>query len=241
MTWGGNQFETLTTEQAPDRNAELLRYVEAEAIMNPEQFALIVVDLDDFKHINTMYGHPEGDAYLINTLQVFRETIRTRDKNDSPVPSQRQSDEDEILQGRAKDTVLANGTAIHAHGDEYWIVLRGVTDQRDVRAFIERMQTILYDLGIAASMGGVVHVNGQTALDMYTVADARANVDKLMRVPVRSPEQEAELLATAEWLETMDSSPRALEKEVEAIRFRQQIRRGETPELLKIAGIVIEY
>ena len=235
---GGNEFETLLTEQAPDRNLELLRYVEAETIMNPEEFALVVVDLDDFKHINTVYGHPEGDEYLANVLDIFQTTVRTRDESPS-IPGQRQSSDDLPQRGRAKDTVLASGTAIHAHGDEYWIVLRGITDYQDVKAFIARMQTILYDLGIGASMGGIVHSRGQTAMDMYRIADARASIDKLMRVPVRSPEQEDELLATAEWLEWMDSSPRAFEKEIEAIRFRRAVRNGEIPEILRIAKIVI--
>ena len=44
-----------------------------------EKCALLVVDLDHFKHINDRFGHLFGDSVLVQTAEILRRHFRTQD------------------------------------------------------------------------------------------------------------------------------------------------------------------
>jgi diguanylate cyclase (GGDEF)-like protein len=44
-----------------------------------DPFGLMVCDLDDFKSVNTRYGHPEGDRVLQEAANALKASIRDRD------------------------------------------------------------------------------------------------------------------------------------------------------------------
>jgi len=58
---------------------ELLLREEARAKRYPQKFSLLMIDLDDFKRINDIYGHPAGDNLLRDVAQVLLRHIRTTD------------------------------------------------------------------------------------------------------------------------------------------------------------------
>ena len=41
--------------------------------------SLILIDVDDFKHYNDLYGHPQGDRVLHDLARLLREVSRTSD------------------------------------------------------------------------------------------------------------------------------------------------------------------
>ncbi|WP_068787090.1 GGDEF domain-containing protein [Paenibacillus phocaensis] len=51
----------------------------AAAQRNNIPFTLLIVDIDHFKRVNDQYGHPAGDAVLLQIADVMRETFRPRD------------------------------------------------------------------------------------------------------------------------------------------------------------------
>jgi diguanylate cyclase (GGDEF)-like protein len=55
-------------------NAELSRHARSD-----RRFALILLDLDDFKGVNDSFGHLAGDRILRNVAEVLKESIRPGD------------------------------------------------------------------------------------------------------------------------------------------------------------------
>jgi diguanylate cyclase (GGDEF)-like protein len=65
----------------PNRRA-LIERLEAEirrSIRYKRHFSLMMIDLDDFKEINDLFGHPVGDSVLQDIAQRMLETIRDTD------------------------------------------------------------------------------------------------------------------------------------------------------------------
>lgn len=51
----------------------------ARATRAPQDICLLLIDLDHFKHVNDLYGHPTGDAMLQHTAQVLASQLRSTD------------------------------------------------------------------------------------------------------------------------------------------------------------------
>lgn len=58
----------------------LLREYWSEAFSYQHPFSIIMVDLDDFKQVNDLYGHPVGDIVLQKTAEIFLKIVRQTDK-----------------------------------------------------------------------------------------------------------------------------------------------------------------
>ena len=72
-------YDLLT--QLPNRHS-FLRHVKSlinKAERNSSEFALLFIDLDDFKVINDTYGHDYGDSVLIEAAERIRSILRDYD------------------------------------------------------------------------------------------------------------------------------------------------------------------
>jgi diguanylate cyclase (GGDEF)-like protein len=45
-----------------------------------QQLGLVMLDLDDFKHVNDTHGHPQGDIVLRSVARVLRDSAREIDE-----------------------------------------------------------------------------------------------------------------------------------------------------------------
>lgn len=75
-----------------------------------ECFALVLIDLDDFKPVNDQYGHRAGDALLAELAQRFQNSIRASD------------------------------TAARFGGDEFALLMPETSKISDLQGLIERMR-----------------------------------------------------------------------------------------------------
>jgi diguanylate cyclase (GGDEF)-like protein len=110
---------------------------------------LLMLDLDGFKPVNDLYGHPAGDHLLRQVARVIRDCIR------------------------ADDLPCRYG------GDEFAILLRDVERMpasaraEEIRASIESLPPIRPGAPqVSASIGGTLYRDGDTAESLLARADA---------------------------------------------------------------------
>ncbi|GGW60796.1 hypothetical protein GCM10008111_16170 [Alishewanella tabrizica] len=110
-----NQYDALT--QTPNRN--IMRDRIQQAISSSKRqhknFAILFIDLDNFKPVNDQYGHAAGDIVLQQVATRLTQSIRD------------------------SDTLSRYG------GDEFLVLLPEIGSREDVKAIAEKMVTGLAD------------------------------------------------------------------------------------------------
>jgi diguanylate cyclase (GGDEF)-like protein len=74
-----SQYDQLTNAANRFLLENRLDEVISLASRNSTRFALIYIDLDQFKRVNDLYGHRVGDLYLQQVAQRFAEKLRGMD------------------------------------------------------------------------------------------------------------------------------------------------------------------
>lgn len=125
----------------------------ARNTMKPQAFALLMIDIDDFKRINDTYGHLTGDSVLVAVVNKCRQSVRGED-------------------------VLAR-----YGGEEFTIILSGASLRNAVkkgRQICEAIATTRYvlegmpsqeTLALTVSIGVSVCRSGDTAASLVDRAD----------------------------------------------------------------------
>lgn len=153
------KWEDLATKDEltglPNRRA-FLNTLQSYAERKPGNYAVVFVDLNGLKAINDDLGHDAGNEFIDRAGGIMDKYTRHQESEEYP--------------GSREHDVVSKLTA-RLSGDEFGIVLPGVSTQEQVDAFTARMTKKLSEGGISASMGGRVHRPGETGLELLAAAD----------------------------------------------------------------------
>lgn len=147
-----NQLKLMATKDTltglGNRNGfnEACNRLLSRAIRYDDLFALLIIDLDNFKQVNDTLGHKEGDKVLECVAQEIRNTLRGED------------------------------AAFRFGGDEFCCLLDCVDQQciDQVAARLQRRisgNPYLLGLNISCSIGGTVYSKGDDTNSMFDRAD----------------------------------------------------------------------
>ncbi|TWX59488.1 EAL domain-containing protein [Colwellia hornerae] len=143
-------FDTLTLLPNRFLSLDRLSQMLIEAERNQEKIAILFLDLDDFKKVNDSLGHEMGDKILVNSAQRLNKVVRK------------------------EDTVGRLG------GDEFIVLLRGITNNHDaviiaenlLKTFREPFRIDGRELILTLSIGVVMYPeNGCSSSDLLRNAD----------------------------------------------------------------------
>lgn len=130
--------------------ADRFQFAVERAKRSGKSFALLMIDLNDFKSVNDHYGHPAGDAVLVTMARRLVSALR------------------------ASDTVSRLG------GDEFVLIVEAIEDPMEITQISEKLFTMLADpitlntvvVSISASIGLAWYPKDGVELnDLMKVAD----------------------------------------------------------------------
>lgn len=132
------------------------------------KFAVLLIDVDEFKVVNDSLGHSAGDELLIKIGQRLKDAVRRTDTVSRPRNS------------GIPDKAVDNDTLARLGGDEFTILLDDVRDPIEAIRVAERLQIELgppfvvdeHEMVISASIGIATSTNCHTrAEDLLRDAD----------------------------------------------------------------------
>ena len=162
----------------------------AKLIAQGKPFALLCVDLDKFTAVNNTYGHDAGDNILFQAGQRFREFIRTDNEGSREGEEDivTRKPEEEIEEQPQEWEVSRPPQAARKGGEEFNILLPGITRTEDLRTVAERIRTAFEavpfvvhvegeqrEIPVTISIGGALYKYGaDNSKDFYRLVDKEA-------------------------------------------------------------------
>jgi diguanylate cyclase (GGDEF) domain len=155
-----SEFDMLTEIQNRFAFEKRLEELIAEARRTAGMFALIYIDLNDFKQVNDRYGHQSGDIYLQKVAERMKHQLRARD-------------------------MLAR-----LGGDEFGVLVSIIHNRNEAEDILKRLECCFDEpfaikshvLHGSASIGLAVYpVDGVTDDGLMSIADAAMYVKKRLK------------------------------------------------------------
>lgn len=138
---------------------------DAGAFSAQRRFALLFIDLDDFKHVNDCHGHVVGDGLLVTVSQRIRSCLRAEDM------------------------------ACRFGGDEFVVLIADVEDQATIAGIAEKVRRHLdgdhlvagRPIHLRASVGFARYPrDGEDIQTLLSIADEAMYRDKPSSLPVET-------------------------------------------------------
>lgn len=104
-------------------------------------FGLICVDLDRFEAVNDTHGHSAGDSVLFQAGQRFLEFLRTDPEQDDQERDIVARKPEEEMEEQPQELGNNQPQALRKGGDEFNILLPGITRTQDLRSVAERIRS----------------------------------------------------------------------------------------------------
>ena len=117
-----------------------------------KKIGVIAIDLDKFKSVNDLHGHPFGDKVLVE------------------------------IAWRLSDAIRSSDTCARIGGDEFAVLAEGIDNKKDLLRVMEKLQCALetdiiinkISVRLTASMGASIHPNHGTGLETLMKAADKA-------------------------------------------------------------------
>jgi diguanylate cyclase (GGDEF)-like protein len=127
-----------------------------DLIANDEKFGLLMLDIDDFRKLNTKYGHVGADRMIRHLARTLEKTLRTKD-------------EDGV--GRTHDKVY------RLHGDEKAVLVHGINTPEELRKISERLRRSVEENPPTIENGETVRLSVSIGGAVYDGSDVEKFID----------------------------------------------------------------
>lgn len=147
------QFAAYHDELTHLPNIKLFRTVLSHCLDNAKanntKFAVLFIDIDNFKQVNDTFGHDVGDELLKEVSSVISNIIRRSDF---------------LLNNEIYNDVLP---VSRLGGDEFTIILNNVVDEDDTNLIVNRLRTNIYNIKKIKDYN--IHISVSIGIAMYPI------------------------------------------------------------------------
>lgn len=152
--------ELLTTDELTEIPSGYLFDQEIEDLVaSKEKFGLIIMDIDNFRNLNTKYGHFGADKLMRQLAHTLEAALRSNDNKE--------------LKDRQQEKVY------RLHGDEKAVLVSGIEKPEDLLEVAERLRIAVEQASLRSETGEVVPLTMSFGGAMYDGSNIETFIDRV--------------------------------------------------------------